>query len=118
MADMLPKLESAALGRLTKRWREYQQECEQDRANGHRPHYCFHGVDQWVDYDNICPTCEEFGNRISSLPALARIEAQAVSDRLDRLIAALSGLADAGFPGDVQTYAVGYLTEVMGEALS
>lgn len=30
-----------------------------DRANGHRPHYCIHGTNQWTDYDNICGGCED-----------------------------------------------------------
>lgn len=33
-------------------------ECAEDRRNGHRPHYCIHGTNQWVDYDNICGPCE------------------------------------------------------------
>jgi hypothetical protein len=36
----------------------YAEECAADRANGHRPHYCIHGTNQWVDYDNICGGCE------------------------------------------------------------
>lgn len=37
----------------------YEEDCAQDRANGHRPHYCIHGTNQWTDYDNICPGCED-----------------------------------------------------------
>lgn len=38
---------------------DYREECEQAYADGHRPHYCIHGTDQWTDYDNICWGCEE-----------------------------------------------------------
>lgn len=41
---------------------EYLEDCESDRANGHRPHYCIHGVNMWVDYDCACGLCEEYGN--------------------------------------------------------
>jgi hypothetical protein len=37
----------------------YQEDCAQDRAQGHRPHYCLHGTNQWTDYDNICGPCED-----------------------------------------------------------
>jgi hypothetical protein len=41
------------------RYDEYLADCESDRANGYRAHYCEHGTDQWTDYDNICGGCEE-----------------------------------------------------------
>lgn len=44
---------------LEERRDEYKRECEEDRANGHRPHFCIHGVSQWVDYDCACFQCEE-----------------------------------------------------------
>ncbi len=28
------------------------------KRQGYRPHYCEHGTNQWVDYDNICGPCE------------------------------------------------------------
>src|SRR3954471_8807791 len=28
-------------------------------AEGHTPHYCIHGTNQWTDYDNICGWCED-----------------------------------------------------------
>jgi hypothetical protein len=44
---------------LANRWASYEADCEQDRKEGHRPHYCFHGMSQWTDYDNICGACED-----------------------------------------------------------
>lgn len=41
---------------LTQRW---EAEAAEDRANGHRPHYCIHGTNMWVDYDCACHGCEE-----------------------------------------------------------
>lgn len=38
---------------------EYEEECRQDRAEGHRPHYCLHGMNLWVDWDPICGPCED-----------------------------------------------------------
>jgi hypothetical protein len=56
------KLALKILNRSRKAWESYLEDCEQDRRNGHRPHYCFHGMSQWTDYDNICGSCEEDGN--------------------------------------------------------
>lgn len=38
---------------------EYERECEEAAREGYRPHYCFHGANLWVDYDVICPGCED-----------------------------------------------------------
>lgn len=38
---------------------EYLAECEQHRAEGHRPKFCEHGTSLWTDYDNICGPCED-----------------------------------------------------------
>jgi hypothetical protein len=37
----------------------YEEDCAVDRREGHRPHYCIHGTNQWTDYDNICGGCED-----------------------------------------------------------
>ena len=37
----------------------YEEDCEQDRANGYRPHYCIHGTNMWVDHDCACGPCEQ-----------------------------------------------------------
>lgn len=37
----------------------YREDCEADRKNGHRPHYCVHGVNMWVDFDCACYQCED-----------------------------------------------------------
>ena len=38
---------------------EYLADCEDDRRQGYRSHYCEHGTNQWTDYDNICGMCED-----------------------------------------------------------
>lgn len=43
-------------------WDSYLEACEDDRKNGYAPHYCFHGMSRWTDYDNICGSCEDYGN--------------------------------------------------------
>ena len=51
---------AAKLDRLYAReYQDYLAACEADRREGHRPHYCEHGTDQWTDYDNICGPCED-----------------------------------------------------------
>lgn len=37
----------------------WEESCEQDRREGHTPHYCEHGTSRWTDYDNICGGCED-----------------------------------------------------------
>lgn len=56
------KLAVALLGRSRRQYAEYLAECEEDRRNGYRPHYCRHGVSMWVDYDCACGMCEDEGN--------------------------------------------------------
>jgi len=43
---------------LVQRREEYRRECEQYYKQGFRPQYCIHGVNQWVDYDCACASCE------------------------------------------------------------
>lgn len=38
---------------------EYEQECDEAAREGYRPHYCIHGANLWVEYDVICPGCED-----------------------------------------------------------
>lgn len=38
---------------------EFLEEREYHRSRGHRSPTCFHGTNQWVDYDPMCYGCEE-----------------------------------------------------------
>ena len=71
------------LKRRRKDWAEYLEECEQAWKDGYRPHYCFHGTNQWTDYDNICGYCEETGNRFDYLFELSQCLREA--NRLTKL---------------------------------
>lgn len=44
---------------VIERQKDYLEECAEYRARGHRHNYCFHGVNQWVDYDCACGLCED-----------------------------------------------------------
>lgn len=59
------KLALVILNRHRQSWELYEAECEQAARQGFRPHYCFHGVNMWVDYDCACFTCEEYGASFS-----------------------------------------------------
>lgn len=39
--------------------KDYLEECKEYAESGHRHHYCFHGVNMWVDYDCACGACED-----------------------------------------------------------
>lgn len=53
------KLAAAIDAQLTRGYTSYLEQCDYDRSQGHRPHYCEHGTSNWTDYDNICGWCEE-----------------------------------------------------------
>lgn len=40
-------------------WAAYESDCESYAKDGYRPHYCFHGVSLWTDYDPMCGPCED-----------------------------------------------------------
>lgn len=44
---------------LDERQARYDEECRQWHEQGYRPHYCIHGANMWVEWDCICPWCEE-----------------------------------------------------------
>ena len=39
--------------------KEYLREAEDMAEQGYRMPTCFHGTSQWVDYDVMCPGCED-----------------------------------------------------------
>lgn len=43
---------------LQQRREEYQKMVNDCARQGYRPQYCIHGVNQWVDYDCACSSCE------------------------------------------------------------
>lgn len=53
------RLAAGIARRYADHYAAYLAECEQDRRNGHRSHYCEHGMDLWVDWDPICGPCED-----------------------------------------------------------
>lgn len=44
---------------LLRQQSEYRKAQEEAAKEGFRPQYCIHGTNQWTDYDNICPGCED-----------------------------------------------------------
>lgn len=44
---------------IIERQNDYLAECLEYAESGHRHHYCFHGVNMWVDYDCACGACED-----------------------------------------------------------
>lgn len=61
--------------RMVAAFEEYEEDCRYDATNGHRSHYCVHGVNQWTDYDNICGQCEEGLTTLKDYMPLLRHEA-------------------------------------------
>lgn len=56
---LMLKIAVAYMRWLRERRDTYERECEAYARQGYRPHYCIHGVNQWVDYDIPCGSCEE-----------------------------------------------------------
>jgi hypothetical protein len=84
----------AAVKRFRRYHADYLAECESDRRQGYRPHYCEHGTNQWTDYDNICGPCED-GRTHDYGPDIYR-DAIAAADtalaEIDKLAAFLTAL--------------------------
>lgn len=60
MADTVELRVAMRIGRRMERdYQGYLDDCEADRRNGYRAHYCEHGTNLWTDYDNICGPCED-----------------------------------------------------------
>jgi hypothetical protein len=62
MDKQTAKLAVILLNSYRNRFAEYEEECAEYAKQGHRPHYCIHGTNQWTDYDNICGGCENGEN--------------------------------------------------------
>jgi hypothetical protein len=78
-------------------------DCESDRREGHRPHYCEHGTNQWTDYDNICGPCE---NSWTMSDGVQRREyaiwlAKAAQAKIARIMNAVAELRGLGVPVDI-----------------
>lgn len=52
-------VKDAVLNGYKQMFADYADQCAEYAEQGYRPHYCVHGTNQWVDYDNICGPCEE-----------------------------------------------------------
>jgi hypothetical protein len=59
LQGLVPFLAAHIKKQLDKRVKEYEEDCESWAEQGYRPHYCFHGVNLWTDYDPICGRCED-----------------------------------------------------------
>lgn len=68
------------------RYAEYEDECRADYAEGHRPHYCEHGLNLWVDHDPICGYCED-GESASDPFTRRRMALAEAHVRVDRYLA-------------------------------
>lgn len=53
------KLALQLLARLRKADAEYDEHVQFNARRGYRPNHCPHGYNLWVDYDVICPGCED-----------------------------------------------------------
>jgi hypothetical protein len=88
----------------------YRRECETPERNASgqrlRVHYCEHGTNQWTDYDNICPGCENGLTMADGLQRRRRALAEAKErvEQISRLVDAwcnpeFRGLWDEGAVG-------------------
>lgn len=71
----------ALVNSIVNQQKEYLEECAEYRARGHRHNYCFHGVNQWVDYDCACGACEDGAiNEHSSVEEIRAYAEEVVAD--------------------------------------
>lgn len=87
MFDLDATTESIAR-RILKAQEDYLKEQEQYAQEGYRMPECFHGTNQWVDYDAICGGCEDGAvneySTVAEVLADARDLALAEQARIDR----------------------------------
>lgn len=91
---------------LERDYQDYLESAEQDRREGHRPHYCEHGTNQWTDWDNICGPCED-GLSLSDGVFRRRValdRAQSWFAGLLEIVEAYSVLAKHGITVDAESY--------------
>jgi hypothetical protein len=83
---------------LAANYQDYLDECAEDAKNKHRPHYCEHGMNLWVDYDPICGSCEQGFTSGDPLQRRRRAlaEAHQRNDEAEELLSAWSTLTAAG----------------------
>jgi hypothetical protein len=84
--------------RLAASYAEYLAECDYDRSQGYRPHYCEHGANMWTDYDNICGACEDGFSMRDGITrrAYAIAQAKELRAKLSRAIAAWREFKELG----------------------
>lgn len=105
------KLAAKIMKRMRRQWEMYEEDCADAAKQGFRPHYCFHGTNQWTDYDNICGWCEEYGNSWDYELALrqaldeAKAALEAKQKRVDLLISCQIQKMPVGDWGNLMTWA-------------
>lgn len=94
------KLALIILNRHRQTFIDYEEEAAQYAKEGHRPHYCVHGVNMWVDYDCACYACEEYGSywHYDTYARFALDEAKAAHDEQSNRIDMLVKLHAKGAP--------------------
>lgn len=94
--------------RLAANYESYLDDCERDRNRKHTPHYCEHGTDQWVAYDNICGGCEDGITNGDPLQRrrLALYLAHQRFDQVNEVTSALVALCRAGLGHAVDSRAI------------
>lgn len=75
MYDLDAATESIARAILAEQQQQYLATQEEMRAEGYRMPSCFHGTSQWVDYDVMCPGCED--GAVNQYSTVAEVLAEA-----------------------------------------
>ena len=79
-------------------YQAWQDECEADRARGHRPSHCEHGTYLWQDWDVICGPCEDSMTMSDGVirMAYALDSAKARVEKVGKITQSLADLSDLG----------------------
>lgn len=97
------KMVLALLRQSRARYDVYLSDCEDDRRNGYRPHYCRHGVSLWVDYDCACGRCEDEGNYWDYLTELSNARWEVRNAKRETLKRIDAMVAVSALGGDVSS---------------
>lgn len=106
-----------ALRAIDARKEQWERDAAEDRRRGHRPHYCEHGTNMWVDYDVMCPGCEASLTRHEEALVWAHNDAARMQQVLDLVSPVLSAKGAATAPTPVVAALTDWLLSTMPDAV-
>ena len=71
------------LRELRQRDADWEEAAAEWARQGYRPHYCKHGTNLWVEWDAMCPGCEDSSTIYEEAVAIAGVRVRETAARMD-----------------------------------